>query len=277
MDDATRQQIHDNLVSWDALVPHHVRSAFYDVRGFVGGRDPLGPLAPAELGDVSGKKMLHLQCHFGIDSLAWARRGAEVTGLDFSPRAIEAATTLAEHLALEATFVVGDVLEATAVVPAGAFDVVYTSWGVLMWLPDLDRWAAQVAALLRPGGVFYLLEVHPFAWMFVDDEDDAAVSDRPVAPYFGHGAALSREVDGSYAIPDLEVDARIQHLWRHELGQVVTALVKAGLLLEFLHEHDAADIQIMPDLVQRDDGMWVLPEGRPSMPLSFSLRARRPE
>jgi SAM-dependent methyltransferase len=152
--------------------PIHVRSEFYDVEGWKSGRrsDPY-PLLVSEVGDVAGKDLLHLQCHFGLDTLSWARRGARVTGIDFSERGIEQARLLAAEAGLDARFLVSDVAELPASL-AGEFDIVFTSFGALNWLPDLPRWAEVVAHFTRPGGFFYIAEGHPFAWVF-DDDDDA--------------------------------------------------------------------------------------------------------
>jgi SAM-dependent methyltransferase len=162
-----------NRALWDEWTPIHVRSAFYDVEGWKSGsRADLYPLLVDEVGDVAGKDLLHLQCHFGLDTLAWARRGARVTGIDISERGIEQARLLAAETGLEATFVVADVAELPDHLE-GQFDVVFTSFGAINWLPDLPRWAEVVAHFVRPGGFFYIAEAHPFAWAF-DDDDTAA-------------------------------------------------------------------------------------------------------
>jgi 2-polyprenyl-3-methyl-5-hydroxy-6-metoxy-1,4-benzoquinol methylase len=159
-----------NRALWDEWTPIHVRSEFYDVEGWKAGtRVDLYPMLVDEVGDVSGKDLLHLQCHFGLDTLAWARRGARVTGIDISERGIEQARLLAAETGQEATFVVSDVVELPDNLE-GEFDVVFTSLGALNWLPDLPRWAEVVAHFVRPGGFFYIAEAHPFAWVF-DDSD----------------------------------------------------------------------------------------------------------
>jgi 2-polyprenyl-3-methyl-5-hydroxy-6-metoxy-1,4-benzoquinol methylase len=153
-----------NRALWDEWTPIHVGSAFYDVDGWKSGRrHDLPPLLVDEVGDVAGKDLLHLQCHFGLDTLSWARRGARVTGADFSERAVEQARLLAAETGLEARFVVSDVVDLPDRLE-GDFDVVFTSFGVLNWLPDVPRWAEVVAHFVRPGGFFYIAEAHPFAW-----------------------------------------------------------------------------------------------------------------
>ena len=151
-----------NRARWDELVPIHLRSPDYRVAAFKAGEDHLHPIEAAEIGPIAGKRLVHLQCHFGLDTLCLARRGAVVTGLDFSPAAIAAARALAAQTGIPARFVGGNIYEAPALL-GERFDIVYVSWGALNWLPDIARWAAVVAALLDPGGFLYLLEGHPLA------------------------------------------------------------------------------------------------------------------
>src|SRR5688500_10727107 len=158
-----------NRANWDERVPIHVSGEFYDVTSFKGGQERLQPFEIDEVGDVSGKELLHLQCHFGIDTLSWARRGARVTGLDFSGPAVEAARGLASDMGLTATFVHSDVYQAVDATGGRSFDIVYTGRGAIIWLPDIGRWAEVVADLLRPGGILYLTEFYAFTDFFSDD------------------------------------------------------------------------------------------------------------
>src|SRR5215212_7059039 len=155
-----------NRANWDERVPIHVSGEFYDVPSFKEGQERLQPFEIDEVGDVTGKELMHLQCHFGIDTLSWARRGARVTGLDFSAPAVEAARGLASEMGLEATFVRSDVYEAVGATDGRIFDIVYTGRGAIIWLPDIRRWAEVVADLLKPGGFLYLTEFHPFTNVF---------------------------------------------------------------------------------------------------------------
>jgi 2-polyprenyl-3-methyl-5-hydroxy-6-metoxy-1,4-benzoquinol methylase len=152
-----------NRANWDDRVPVHLASEYYNVAGFRSGVSSLRPFESAEVGDVTGKRLLHLQCHVGLDALSWARLGAQVIGLDFSEPAIKAARSLAADLGIDASFVVADVYDAVTALAGQRFDVVYTGTGALVWLPDMTRWAQVVAALLEPGGLLYLVEGHPFA------------------------------------------------------------------------------------------------------------------
>ena len=270
----TEQRLRENRALWEQLVAEHVHSDFYDVRGFLEGADPLTELEDNSLGSVEGQSVLHLMCHFGLDSLALARRGAAVTGLDFSIEAVRVARMLAEREALDATFVCADVLNAQDAVDGREFDVVFTSWGVTVWLPDVTPWARVVASCLRPGGRFHLLEVHPLAWTFLDPEDTDRVSHEPLVAYETAGVTLSQRVDSSYA-----GEANVmgtQHLWHHGVGRIVSALAQAGLVLECLVERDVVTTQVLPVLVQREDGLWTWPDGHPSLPLSYEVVASKP-
>jgi SAM-dependent methyltransferase len=264
-----------NRALWDEWTPIHERSEFYDVEGWKAGRRPLHGFVVDEVGDVAGKDLLHLQCHFGLDTLAWAQRGARVTGVDFSERAIDLARSLAAETALEARFVQADVLELDQVLD-GDFDVVFTSFGVLSWLPDLTRWARIVARFLRPGGMLYLAEFHPFSQV-MDDGDVTAPT--LLHPYFPSAEPLVFPTRGSYADPDAQVEQPVEYGWAHSMGEIVTVLAEAGLRIEFLHEFPFTVFRAMPFLVESSDepGTWRLPEpydGR--LPLMFSLKATRP-
>ena len=260
---------------WDARTPIHVRSDFYDVEGFRAGKTSLRPLEIGEVGDVRGKRLLHLQCHFGLDTLSWARLGAEVTGLDFSSAAVAEATRLAGDLGLDARFVESDVYDAGAALAGETFDIVFTSYGVLAWLPDIGSWAAVVADLVAPGGFFYLAEIHP-ACQVLDDEP--GVEDLRIGyPYWTpDGRPLRFHESGTYADFDADI-ALPEYIWLHGLGDIVTALLDAGLVLDFLHEHAGTVFQQFPFLEQDDEGWWRLPADQPPFPLLFSLRASKPE
>ena len=227
---ADEDRVRLNRAWWDERVPTHVTDGFYDVDAFLAGRPTLRPFEMGEMGDVTGATLVHLQCHFGLDTLSWARRGAAVTGVDFSPNAIDAVRDLAGRAGLAAEFVEANVYDAVEALDRRTFDVVYTSIGAIIWLPDIVRWAATVAALLAPGGRFYMAEFHPFS-VVLGDEDLTVVD-----AYFDEGPILSEE-PGSYAAPGAKTLHDRSVTWNHGLGGVVTALAQAGLRIEFLHEH----------------------------------------
>lgn len=271
------RHIADNLRTWEAWTEIHVGSEFYDVASFRDGTRPirLRDYEIAEVGSVAGKELLHLQCHFGMDTLSWARLGAQVTGADFSPAAIEAARSLALDVGVDARFVESD-LYALPHNLEGRFDVVYTSRGVLGWLPSIGRWADVVAHFVKPGGFAYVTEVHPVVQVFDDDADVKPGDLRLRYPYWEHGEPLTFNVQGSYADRDAPTDGLIEHGWNHSLGEIVTALVNAGLHIDFLHEFDFAE-WAMPFLESDDDGRAHLPadvSGR--LPLFFSVKASKP-
>ena len=265
-----------NRALWDEWTPIHVRSEFYDVAGWKAGRTDRGlpPLLTEEVGEVAGKDLLHLQCHFGLDTLSWARRGARVTGADFSERAIEQARALAAETGLDATFVLADVLELPDRL-AGDFDVVFTSFGVLPWLPDVPRWAEVAAHFVRPGGFFYIAEGHPFAWAF--DDADAATELRLAYHYWPSPEPLVFSGGESYADPDAPVESRQEYAWQHSMGEIVSSLAAAGLRIEYLHEHPWVPWKMFPFMVEAEPGIWRLPEPFDQrLPLLFSLKATKP-
>ncbi|MFD8544930.1 class I SAM-dependent methyltransferase [Streptomyces sp. NPDC059649] len=263
-----------NRARWDERVAIHTASDFYDQERFRRVRDVLRDFEVAEVGDVTGRSLLHLQCHFGQDTLSWAHRGAaRVVGLDFSEPAVEAARELAAELGYgpdRAAFVAADVYDAVQAVPDASYDIVYTGIGALNWLPDLERWADTAASLVAPGGFLYLAEFHPLA-----DTLDDGTGARIVHDYFSRDAWID-EVPGTYADFDAPTVNNRSVEWQHPLGDVVSALAGAGLRIDFLHEHDMTMFQRFAALRPGDDGYYRFPGDHPRVPLMYSLRASRP-
>ncbi|MDI5971643.1 class I SAM-dependent methyltransferase [Streptomyces sp. SL13] len=259
-----------NRANWDDRVAVHAASDFYDLAGFRAGASTLRPFEPAELGDVAGRSLLHLQCHMGQDTLSWACRGAKVTGLDFSVPAVEVGTRLAAEIGLadRARFVVADVHDAVRALAGERFDVVYTGLGALGWLPDLTRWARVASSLLAERGVLYLVEFHPFTDM-LDEEGRTVERD-----YFTTSGQAWDEPYTYTDGPPLTRTVSIQ--WDHTLGEVITALGTVGLRVEFLHEHDATAFERFSVLERGEHGEYRFPAGHPRVPLMYSLRASRP-
>lgn len=261
-------EIETNRRQWDERTAIHVPSAFYDVEGFRQGRSTLKPVELAELGDVADKRLLHLQCHFGLDTLSWARRGAKATGLDFSEEAIAVARRLADEVGLDADFVCSDIYELPSNLD-GVFDIVFTSYGVLAWLPDLKGWAEVIAHFLDERGVFYIVENHPVGWM-CDEQDGKLVV---IDPYFDVGP-VEVAARGTYAEPEAMLSNATSYQWQHSLSDVINALIGVGLQIEFLHEFPFTTWQRLPSMVRGEDGWWRIPD-RNDLPLLFSLRARK--
>ena len=262
-----------NRANWDESVAAHLAHPSYDLTALRAGRGRLYPIEAGELGDVGGLRILHLQCHFGRDSLALAQQGAQVVGLDFSPEAVATASALAAELGLadRARFVCADVHDtAAALTGEPPFDVVFTTWGVLMWLPDLDRWARIVARMLKPGGWLYLAEAHPAAMVLGDGGVAGSRLPEAATPYFTR-ETLILESPAGYANDEPLENARTYE-WHHGLGDVVTAVIAAGLRLDWLHEHDAVAWPLFGGLTEGEDGLWRWP-GTAWLPLAFSLRA----
>jgi SAM-dependent methyltransferase len=267
-----------NRATWEERVGIHLRAEAYDLTPLREGRAVLHPIEEAEIGDVAGLKIAHLQCHFGRDSLTLAQKGADVTGLDFSPSAVKTATALAAELGLSARarFVEADLYDAPAALAThGPFDLVFVTWGAIGWLPDLVGWAEVVAALLRPGGALYLAEGHPFAMVF-DTERGTDAEDRPRwnVPYLDFGM-WHDETPTDYTGDFPNLTAGPEYWWDHRLGDILTALAGAGLRLDWLHEHDRVPWPMFSTLQPVAGGMYAWP-GKRWLPLAFSLRATRP-
>ena len=261
-----------NRRHWDEITPVHAASDFYDVASFRAGKTKLKPVELEELGDVRGKSLLHLQCHFGLDTLSWAREGAVVTGVDYSEPAIETARSLAGELGIEARFVLSDIYELPEAL-AGEFDIVFTSYGALNWLPDMGRWAQVAAGFVRPGGTLYLVEFHPFVGIF---DDEPAVTDLRVRyPYFPSGGPIRSEDDGTYADRGMHFEHRVTYDFPHPVSEVLTALIDAGLRIEFLHEFPFSAYLVWPFTEAVDDRMFRLTKHDGSVPLLYSIKATK--
>jgi SAM-dependent methyltransferase len=266
----------DNEALWDEWTAIHETSAFYDLDEFRAGGIRLRPYELEEIGPVMDRTLLHLQCHFGIDTLSWARLGALVTGADFSAAAIDLASRLAVELGFpKARFIQSRIDDLPAVLD-GQFDIVYTSRGVLGWLPDIRRWAQVVAHFVKPGGRFYITEIHPVAQVFEDEgiEPGELV---PRSPSWEHHDPLTFPVQGSYADPTATVKATVEHGWDHGLGEIVTALIEAGLEIRSMREYPFVDWPV-GYLAEAEDGTWRLPPTtRGEIPLFFSILATKRE
>ncbi|MEM7369335.1 MAG: class I SAM-dependent methyltransferase [Bacteroidota bacterium] len=249
---------------WDKRTNIHIGSDFYDVNGFRTGENSLRFIELEELGEVRGKSILHLQCHFGLDSLSLSRMGAKVTAVDFSETAIQQARALNKELGLTAEFLCQNIYELPGKLDR-RFDIVFTSYGVLCWLPDLRRWAEIVKHFLEEGGTFYMVEFHPVVWMFGDQLQQIEYS------YFNTGA-IHEEAEGSY-VDGAENFSQEAYYWGHSMADVVTALIEVGLSIRFLHEFPFSPYNCFGNMEKIGEQRWVGKHLQQKIPYLFSIQA----
>ncbi|HEU5035252.1 MAG TPA: class I SAM-dependent methyltransferase [Mycobacteriales bacterium] len=266
-----------NKTNWDERAPAHAASPSYAFQKFLDDPTHLSHVVRFDLprlGDVAGLRGVHLQCHIGTDTLSLARLGAQMTGLDFSPAALEAARGLAERTGAQIEYVEAELYAAPDVLAPASFDLVYTGVGALCWLPDIRRWAQVVAALLKPGGRLHLREGHPMLWSLADARDDGLlVVDWP---YFERAEPIVWDEPGTYVETDVEFVSTVTHQWNHGLAEIVTAVMDAGLDLTLLQEHDSVPWEALPgqmELVALDE--WRLADRPWRLAHSYTLQAVR--
>lgn len=274
MSESIGDYIEANRKNWDDRVPIHLSSpTAYDVDGFIGDPEKLSFTVRFDLQhlpDVRGKSMLHLMCHIGLDTLSWARLGADAMGIDFSGESIRVAAETAERAGLNVRFAQSNVYEARTAVE-GEFDVVYMSSGVLMWLPDIDRLSGVVASLLKPGGLFHLTEIHPLALAL--DLPSADGSLRIVRPYLGSGEPFVEESEESYVQGEGAIEHATSYQWAHGLGEVANAFTRHGMRLSLLREYPFGGFPPGAPLVRRADGWHEYPPDPNMTPLMYTLQA----
>lgn len=256
-----------NRALWNARVPHHLASRMYDMDGFLAGRNSLTDVELDLLGAVESQRILHLQCHFGQDTLSLARMGAAVTGLDISDAALEEAARLAQQLGLSADWVLSNVVEHVPALDA-RFDTVFSSYGTIGWLPDLKPWAANIRRYLKPGGRFVFVEFHPAVWMFDNDFKEVAYS------YFNREAIIEEE-HGTYADRDAPL-ATTSYGWNHDLAEVLSALLAEGLRLDRFVELDGSPHNCFRNTVLGADGLYRVKGMEGRIPMVYGLSMTRP-
>ena len=253
-----------NKKTWNEKVRIHSKSDMYDLQGFKNGSNSLKRYELEGVGDVTDKKLLHLQCHFGQDTLSWSRLGARSLGVDISNEGIKLAQQLNEELGLDAEFVCCNVLDTSKYVKE-KFDIVYTSYGVIGWLPDLRPWARMISERLKKGGTFYMVEFHPIVWM-IDYTDE-----NPKMKYgYMQNDVSYEEYEGTYADQSAKMVSK-EYGWNHGLGEVISSLTEAGLKIEYLREHDESPYNVLPDLVNTKSGMYATKNKL--YPLIFEIKA----
>lgn len=255
-----------NKATWNEKVKVHAESEMYDLEAFKEGKTSLMTYELDALGDVKGKSLLHLQCHFGQDTLSWSRLGAKCTGVDLSDEGVKMARQLNDELKLDAKFVCCNVLDTSNYVKK-QFDIVFTSYGVIGWLPDLKPWGKMIAERLQTGGAFYMAEFHPIVWMF------DYLQNPPVLKYgYMQEDVIYEEYDGTYADESSSMKSK-EYGWNHGIGEVVSALTEAGLHIEYLTEHDESPYNVLPDLELTKSGMYATKDKL--YPLIFTLKATK--
>jgi SAM-dependent methyltransferase len=268
-----------NRQHWDERVSPHAASPDYAVEKFAADPAYLSHVVTFDvprLGDITGLRGAHLQCHIGTDTVSLQRLGARMTGLDFSGAAVEQARAFAARAGADVDFVQSEVYDALDVLDAGGYDLVYTGIGALCWLPDIRRWAQVVASLLRPGGRLFIREGHPMLWTIGDPRPDGLVSVE--FPYFEAAEPSVIDMPGSYVETDHEFVHTASADWNHGLGEIITALMDAGMQLTMLDEHDSVPWDALPGMMETRPGGEFRLADRPSrLPHSYTLQAiRRP-
>lgn len=276
-----KEKIETNRANWDDRAEYHYEQGknepdnveAYNINAFKNGRCNLRPYDIEALPDVNGKSLLHLQCHIGVDTLCWARRGAVCTGIDFSGKAIAIARQLAQETGLKADFVESDVYELPEKLK-GKFDIVYTSRGVLCWLPDLEKWAKVAAHFLKSGGIFFVQDDHPIA----DCIEPLVVSDRTFMAvernYFQKEANVY--TGGTYTGGDAVLKNPTSHQWLHSFSDIITGIAKAGLIIEELKEYSKNAWRRYPQMTLGNDGHdWIMPADLAKFPLEFTIKAHK--
>jgi len=262
-----------NRLNWNDRVAAHKESSdpAYDIKGFLAGKSTLKSIEIEELGDVSGKSMLHLMCHFALDTLSWARRGAVVTGVDFSDEAITLAKSNTKRAKLDARFICSNVYDLPNVLHE-RFDIVVATYGILSWLPDFHHFAKIASNSLKLGGSFLLIDDHPTRRLFKYDE--SANGFRVSGQYFHRANPKGFIVEETYTGDKLKENFQM-FIWRHDLGTIIAALLAHDLRITSLREYPYLMYKRYPIMVSTDNGYWKLPEDQPELPLMFSLTAQK--
>ncbi len=265
-----------NRANWDDRAPAHAASPDYAFERFIAEPDFLSKVVRfdiALLGDVSGLRGVHLQCHIGTDTISLARLGAVMTGLDFSGASVVEAQRLSRSAGTPVEFVQSNVYDALDVLPPAAYDLVYTGVGALCWLPDVKRWAQVVSGLLRPGGRLFIREGHPMMWSIDELRTDHLVIDYP---YFERPEPLMDEDAGTYVTTDSEFTQNITYSWNHGLGEIVTALIDSGMQVTGLVEHDSVPWEALPGQMERGElGEWSVRDRPWRLACSYTLQATK--
>lgn len=255
-----------NKETWNKKVAVHAKSKMYNLDAFKNGKSSLMKYELGALSDISGKSLLHLQCHFGQDTLSFSRMGAKCTGIDLSDKGIELAKELNKELGLDAEFICCNVYDVNKHIKK-QFDIVFTSYGTIGWLPDLQPWANVIASRLKNGGTFFMADFHPIVWMF-----DYQKEGNPMLYKYNQKEVIYEEYSGTYANTSDEMITK-EYGWNHGLGAIITALTNEGLQIEYLKEYDESPYNVLPDLQKTKSGMFVTKEKL--YPLIYTLKVKK--
>lgn len=255
-----------NRNSWNNRTDSHLKSDFYDLEGFLNGKNSLNDIELKLLGNLQGKNVLHLQCHFGQDTISLSRLGAEAIGVDLSDKAIESAQQLAIETKSSAEFICCDIYDLPNHLDK-QFDIVFTSYGTIGWLPDLDKWANIVSRFLKPGGQFVFVEFHPVVWMFDDNFETIGYR------YFNSGAIIETE-SGTYADRDADI-TQSYVMWNHGLSEVINSLIKNGLEIQSLDEFDYSPYNCFNNTVEFEPQKYRIKHLEDKIPMVYSLVAAK--
>lgn len=251
---------------WNKKLAHHLNSEFYDLDGFLNGKTSLKELELEMLGDVNEKSILHLQCHFGQDSLSLARMGAKVTGVDLSDQAIAKAKELNQHLKLKANFICSDVYDLKNKL-SEKFDIVFTTYGVIGWLPNIDKWADTISHFLNPGGILVFVEFHPVLWMFDDKVEEVTYTYHKTEP-------IIELEEHTYAAHNAEINMN-SVTWNHSIGEVINALIKNGIEIKALSEYPYTFFPISPQFEAVGKGRYQVKKHGNKLPLLYSILGKK--
>ncbi len=255
-----------NRQSWNNRIETHLKSEFYDLNGFLQGKSSLNDIELNLLGDINGKTILHLQCHFGQDTISLGRLGAEVTGVDLSNKAIESAKQIAKDTNSTAKFICCDIYDLPNHLEE-KFDIVFTSYGTIGWLPDLDKWAKIVSKFLKPNGQFVFVEFHPVVWMFDDNFEKIGYS------YFNSGAIIETE-NGTYADKKADI-TQSSVCWNHGLSEVLNNLISNGVEINSLEEHDYSPYNCFNKTIEFEPKKYRIEHLDDKIPMVYSITATR--
>lgn len=256
-----------NKAAWNLKTEIHINSEFYDNESFLKGESSLKHIELDLLGDIQGKSILHLQCHFGQDTISLSRLGAKVTGIDLSDNAIRYAQNMAKELGADTRFICSDIYELPNILD-DKFDIVFTSYGVIGWLPDMERWAKIVAHYLKSGGQFMMVEFHPVVWMFDDDFKTIDYS------YF-KGAEIIEQLEGSYADRNAEIEYTTV-TWTHSLSEVINNLIQAGICITRFEEYNYSPYNCFKHTIQIDKDKYRIKHLSDKLPMIYAVKGIKP-